>query len=174
MRWLAAVPFLWVVGCGGAANEAESPKNAAEGGLPADASRVYEQLSSCSPRLSKAGITLQCSGFAIQLGQVEIQVDITDDVLRETESVAIGGVEKAWGIPVQRAPVDLGGVPATGFPPPDERHPGGLAISTAVSASTVLITVCLGPACSKLMGNAAPFFQALDRYLDDHPPAPAS
>lgn len=174
MRWLSAVLFAWVVGCGGAANEVESPSDASKDVLPADASHVYEQLSSCAPRLSKAGITLQCQGFAIQLGQVEIQVDITDEVLRETESVAIGGVERAWGIPVERARVDLGGVPATGFPPPDAGHPGGLAVSTAVSASTVLITVCLGPPCPKLMGNAAPFFQALDRYLDDHPPAPAS
>lgn len=174
------MPCLLVVACGGAGGGGnsepatpEAPKAPSSEELPEEASRIYEQLESCKTAVSNAGISLRCQGFAIQLGQVVIQENITDEVLRETESIAIGGVEKSWGIPVERFPVDLGGVPATSFPPPDAGHPGGLAVSTAVSASKVLITMCLGPPCPRLMGHAPSFFQAVDRFLDEHPPAPA-
>ncbi|MEZ4369710.1 MAG: hypothetical protein R3B07_02765 [Polyangiaceae bacterium] len=136
MRWFALVPLLIALGCGGSAAGGTEPEAPESGGKPApEVDRLYEQLASCTAATSNAGITLKCQGFAIQLGQVVIEQSITDELLRETESIAISGVEKSWGIPVERVPMDLGGVPGTGFPPPDESHPGGLAVSTAVSAS---------------------------------------
>ncbi|MGE0321029.1 MAG: hypothetical protein AB7K71_04640 [Polyangiaceae bacterium] len=172
MRWLALVPLLFALGCGGsAAGEPATPES--EGKPAPEVDRLYEQLASCTTATSNAGITLKCQGFAIQLGQVVVEQSITDELLRETESIAISGVEKSWGIPVERVPMNLSGVPATGFPPPDASHPGGLAVSTAVAASKVLITMCLGPPCPRLMGDAPAFFQAMDRFLDEHPPAPA-
>lgn len=164
-----------MIGCGGSSSGPASAEDVKQPSAQesAEAERIYQQLTSCAAAVSTSGITLRCDGFAIQLGTVVIEDQITDDLLRETESIAIGGVEKSWGIPVEREAVDLGGIPGTQFPPPDDRHPGGVAVSTAVSASNVLITVCLGPPCSRLMGTAQPFFRAVDRFLDEHPPRTA-